>query len=174
MYALPVLKQGFSYLNIICSIVTLAFYVLSIIVPKHLRVTFLIIAIAVASFVRTLQYAAMIGALKFKHLNLHVSDILLFYFTHVVLFNSVINLNYLLDPTSYNFENSTVSGKKEDVDIPFDSFYFSVVQSTTLGFGDISPKTKEAKITTIIQSIDAYILFAFMITHIKELIGGHK
>jgi len=39
-----------------------------------------------------------------------------------------------------------------------DSFYFSVVTATTVGFGDITPETDEAKLFTVV-----YIIFGISI-----------
>ena len=38
-----------------------------------------------------------------------------------------------------------------------DAFYYSLTVSTTVGYGDIVPKTKTAKITTIIHSLMVFI-----------------
>ncbi|MEN8148451.1 MAG: potassium channel family protein [Planctomycetota bacterium] len=44
-----------------------------------------------------------------------------------------------------------------------DSLYFSVVVITTLGFGDITPVTPDAKIAVVIQVGISYLLFALLI-----------
>ncbi|EGB15890.1 Ion transport 2 domain protein [Pseudodesulfovibrio mercurii] len=43
------------------------------------------------------------------------------------------------------------------------ALYYTVVTMTTLGFGDIVPRTWDGKILLIIQSLLSYFMFAFMI-----------
>jgi voltage-gated potassium channel len=44
-----------------------------------------------------------------------------------------------------------------------DAVYFSVVVMTTLGFGDITPKTNFAQIVVIVQTVAGYVIFGLMI-----------
>ncbi|OIQ49463.1 voltage-gated potassium channel [Pseudodesulfovibrio hydrargyri] len=43
------------------------------------------------------------------------------------------------------------------------ALYYTVVTMTTLGFGDIVPRTWDGKILLIVQSLTSYFMFAFMI-----------
>jgi voltage-gated potassium channel len=43
------------------------------------------------------------------------------------------------------------------------ALYYTVVTMTTLGFGDIVPRTWDGKVLLIIQSLTSYFMFAFMI-----------
>ncbi len=44
-----------------------------------------------------------------------------------------------------------------------DAFYFSIVVMTTLGFGDITPITLDAKIFVAFQCLISYVMFALMV-----------
>lgn len=43
------------------------------------------------------------------------------------------------------------------------SFYFSVVVMTTLGFGDITPHTSLAKVSVALQCLTSYVMFALLV-----------
>ena len=44
-----------------------------------------------------------------------------------------------------------------------DSLYFSLVVMTTLGFGDITPQTIDAKILVGLESLSSYVVFALLV-----------
>lgn len=48
-------------------------------------------------------------------------------------------------------------------DIFLNSFYYTVVTMTTLGFGDIVPQTWDGKLMLIFQCLVSYIMFALMV-----------
>jgi len=48
-------------------------------------------------------------------------------------------------------------------DIFLNSFYYTVVTMTTLGFGDIVPKTWDGKLMLIFQCLVSYVMFALMV-----------
>ena len=52
-----------------------------------------------------------------------------------------------------------------------DSFYFSVITLTTIGYGDFSPTTNASKIFTVIYSILGLTMFA---TFIKLVAESHQ
>ena len=55
------------------------------------------------------------------------------------------------------------------------ALYYTVVTMTTLGFGDIVPRTWDGKMLLIIQSLLSYFMFAFMIGIItRGVTSGHK
>ncbi|MEZ7197489.1 potassium channel family protein [Pseudodesulfovibrio karagichevae] len=56
---------------------------------------------------------------------------------------------------------------------PFlNALYYTVVTMTTLGFGDIVPRTWDGKVLLIIQSLTSYFMFAFMIGIITRGVTG--
>lgn len=45
----------------------------------------------------------------------------------------------------------------------FDSFYYTVVVVTTLGFGDIHPLSVDSRLLLIVQSLSSYFMFALIV-----------
>ncbi len=44
-----------------------------------------------------------------------------------------------------------------------DTFYFTVVMATTVGFGDISPQTWDAKLVVVLQCLTSYVMFGLIV-----------
>jgi len=55
-----------------------------------------------------------------------------------------------------------------------DTFYFTVVVMTTLGFGDITPVTADAKLVVAFEVVIAYLMFALLIGTITRGILPHE
>lgn len=49
----------------------------------------------------------------------------------------------------------------------FDSFYFTIINITTVGFGDITPTTTWAKVVSIVNSIAGVLAFGFFVAIIS-------
>ena len=60
-------------------------------------------------------------------------------------------LYFIIGPKSFSFPHDSVPSL-------FDSFYYSVVVHTTLGFGDILPANKVAKFVTMIHLLLVLVL----------------
>ncbi len=56
----------------------------------------------------------------------------------------------------------------------WDFLYFTVITSTTVGFGDISPVSKAAQFVTMANSITGLIMYAFLGTFIYDRITNAK
>ena len=78
-------------------------------------------------------------------------------------FSNKIDINTIDDEVE-----KVVSDIKDDVVIKksfwnkfFDRFYFSIVSGSTLGFGDIYPKTKVTRLLVIIQLMLLFLIIVF-------------
>ena len=79
------------------------------------------------------------------------------------------NFSEKIDLSRINEEvDKVVSDIKEDVvaksnflDKLFDRFYFSIVSGTTVGFGDIYPKSRLTRLLVIIQLLLLFLIIVF-------------
>lgn len=90
-----------------------------------------------------------------------VAELLRIYMTMLAgftLVNATLEVGHLLTGTTMPFEFGAQEGE-----LFLNSFYFTVVTMTTLGYGDIVPKTWDAKLLLILQSLTSYVMFALMV-----------
>lgn len=169
MDVVDVAKLGFTSLNITFNIVIFALYVVASVLKNH-KLKFILywVTVILASIVKVLQYIAIIFAIRHEKFVITVTDIILLYLTHIILFNSAINLAYMKDNGAYNIENSNKPGKKPSEFL--DLLYYTFVTSFTIGYGDISPHNVASKLIFLIHSIDSYILFVFFISMFTKML----
>lgn len=90
-----------------------------------------------------------------------VAELLRIYLTMLAgftLVNATLEVGHLLTGTTMPFDFGASEGE-----LFLNAFYFTVVTMTTLGFGDIVPKTWDAKLLLILQSLISYVMFALMV-----------
>ncbi len=74
------------------------------------------------------------------------------------LINATLEVAHLLAGRTPPFGFGSVEGE-----LFINSLYYTVVTMTTLGYGDIVPKTWDAKLLLIFQCLASYVMFALMI-----------
>lgn len=52
----------------------------------------------------------------------------------------------------------------------FDSIYFTIITVTTVGYGDVTPKTPEGKITAIITIVSGFVLLGMLAGSLTEML----
>lgn len=90
-----------------------------------------------------------------------VMDLMRIYLTMVAgftLFNATLEVGHLFVGETPPFGFGTTDGQ-----FFINSLYFTVVTMTTLGYGDIVPKTWDGKLFLIFQCLASYIMFALMV-----------
>lgn len=90
-----------------------------------------------------------------------VAELMRIYMTMVAgftLLNATLEVGHLLVGASPPFGFGSTDGR-----FFINSLYFTVVSMTTLGFGDIVPKTWDGKLLLIFQCLASYIMFALMV-----------
>lgn len=184
---LPLLSYS-GHSNSILSIISIMLYILAVSVPHTTSAVKKVLfssTLGFASCVKTLQYSTIIAALHKKTHHLYkvtILDFLWIFAIHFVLFNSWLNLIYMGDKKAFNQPSVDTEVAEGDADgedkgnsgitntDSFNLFYYSVITSMTIGYGDWYPKSKAAKIAIIFQAVDAYLLFAFLITNFNYLV----
>lgn len=157
----------FSWSNGVFTITALLFLVAALLhsdfkVKKGLFTT----ALVVAAVTKTKQYVGVVAAINpatYHLVHLTFFDFVFMFLTHYILFNSIYGLMYLHDEATFNVDKSNQN---------MELLYFTFVTSTSTGFGDITPKTNIARTVVIFQMLDAYLLFAFLITNFNSLVSN--
>jgi hypothetical protein len=80
------------------------------------------------------------------------------YFTAVLTFAQVYRMLYILDPGTFNVALQ-----------PFDGIYLSIVTISGTGFGDILPKSVEAKIAACTEIVFGYFLTVILFSSFAGL-----
>lgn len=98
-----------------------------------------------------------------------VSELFRIYLTMLAgftLLNATLEGAHLLagTPTPFNFAD-------HGGDIFLNSLYYTVVTMTTLGFGDIVPKTWDGKLFLIFQCLVSYVMFALVVGIVTRGVG---
>jgi voltage-gated potassium channel len=90
-----------------------------------------------------------------------VSELLRIYLATLIgftLVNAAVDGLHVLAGAAPPFDFAAAGGE-----LFLNALYYTVVTMTTLGFGDIVPRTWDGKVLLIIQSLLSYFMFAFMI-----------
>jgi hypothetical protein len=125
---------------------TIGIYALGI---ANSNTTLLWIAAACASIEKIISYSTLVSDLASKY-QVHLFDVFAAYTSHFLLFNSIVNVLLIDDPTNYDIANPT--------DNYTDSVNYTLPISFTQGFGDMVAKSKFAKYVQSIQSLDSLLL----------------
>ncbi len=94
------------------------------------------------------------------------------FFISLILTFTVINLSLYVAhvtmkaPPAFGFDSEYTA--------VIDSLYFTIITMTTLGFGDVVPKTELAKIIVSIQCLISYTMFGLMIGIVSRGIDFNK
>ena len=89
---------------------------------------------------------------------LFTSSIILFSFIYTIF----LKIEDFDDNHTYYFKNKKKKKNKElsIINIYFEMLYFSAITQSTVGFGDISPKSPKAKIFVVLQILTSFILLS--------------
>jgi hypothetical protein len=69
-------------------------------------------------------------------------------------------VEYMIDASGNSLENTLRFNRRAQFDVYVDCLYFSVATMTTLGFGDITPRSIYVKIAALIQVLIGVLLVA--------------
>lgn len=95
----------------------------------------------------------------------HLSKKFHVYIAHCItalLFGIVYSILLMLDTTSFTMKQ-TKTHTYSIYDSLFDGLYFSFITQTTIGFGDVVPKSYLAKIIVILQCLSVFGIFYFFV-----------
>ena len=102
-----------------------------------------------------------------------VGELVHIYLTMLAAFTLI---NVSMSIVHYFFPDRTAAFiSSGDLNNLIDSFYFSVVMMTTVGFGDIHPNTPVARLIVAFQCMISYVMFGLMIgNYYKGNISGAR
>lgn len=113
----------------------------------------------------------------------HDVAVFLNFFINLIITFSVVNL--VLHVIQNRFSSAQGFNFGESISSICDTFYFTVVTMTTVGYGDITPQTHMAHIVVILECLTSYVMFGLMIGIIsrgirfekkdtKKMLSSHK
>lgn len=100
-----------------------------------------------------------------------VSELMRIYLTMLTGFTLI---NATLEGAHFLTGSTPPFGFAENGDIFLNALYYTVVTMTTLGFGDIVPRTWDGKILLIIQCLVSYVMFALVIGIVTRGVASDK
>ena len=90
-------------------------------------------------------------------------DVGTFFFTYGTILGAFAMINASMELIHGLMEETLPFGFASDSSVFIDSLYFTTVTMTTLGFGDITPKTPDAKLLITAECLIGYVMFALMV-----------
>lgn len=94
------------------------------------------------------------------------------FFIDLIIFFTVINLIFRVP--HYSYPTASDFNIDSSIDYIFNTFYFTVVTMTTVGYGDYTPTSYLGKMLVVVECLTSYIMFGLMIGIISRGIEFKK
>jgi hypothetical protein len=165
-------RRGVLFLCIGLAATTLALQILLYVIPSHfllqLRVSSMMLFLCVVTG------AVLYKVLRGGRITVHrVWGAVAAYLMMGLIWTSAYNLVFIHDPTSFNLGwsgDATIHPAQIQTQVTGRLVYFSFVTMTTLGYGDITPKSEAAGNLAILQALTGQIYLAVILARIVSLL----